>query len=162
MTTLIAARFVAAMYHTCQAVIAKRTGDGTTAIGQIDRAMSISDWAHAVRREYGTIHARFNRNRHGAERAVQQALADDPYYINNLVNLAGIQIELGRYAEAEKHLKQALAINESLHLAHFAMGLIAAAQGQPDEARRAFERCLQLQPDFEPAKAELKRLPSPK
>jgi|GEM_PF-3806680 len=152
--------YVSSMHHACVAWAAKRAKVADRALHDIDAAMAASDLHYSVRREYGVIHTRFNRDREAALRAGLGSLAHDPYYINNLVNVAAVEIDLGRFAKAEKHLRQALTINDELHLAHYALGLIAVAEGRPGDARGAFERTLALSPKFKPARQQLNRLTS--
>ncbi len=150
--------YVRAMWHLNVAWAAKNAGVGEVALREIDGARAACDLPALVRREHGVIHARFNRDRPAALRAVHRALADDPGWINNLVNAAGIEMELGLLADARAHLGQALAVNDELHLAHYGLGQIAQAEGRATEARAAFARCVQLQPDFEPARRQLEVL----
>jgi tetratricopeptide (TPR) repeat protein len=148
-----------AMSHLNVAWAAKGEGIGELALREVDAAMAASELPATVRREYGVVHARFNPDRAAALRAVQRALTCDPHYINNIVNAAGIEMELGALADARVHLEQALATNDELHLAHYGLGQIAAAEGRPQDARAAFERCLQLRPDYEPARRQLDAVP---
>jgi tetratricopeptide (TPR) repeat protein len=150
-------RFLAAMSHTYNAHVAKKQGQGAKAVYEIDQAMAWSDWHYSVRREYGVIHSRFNPNREQALLACRRALADDAHYINNLVNTAGVEMDLGRLLNARDHLEHALRINNKLHLAHYALGLVNLAEGKPDAARASFQACLRVDPGFKPA---LERLTS--
>ena len=143
------------MQHMRNTWVAKRQIDAGRAVAEINEAIEWSDWHHAVRREYGVIHTRFNPDRQVALRACQRALADDPYYINNLVNAAGIEIELGKPAAARHHLEQALHINDRLHLAHYALGLVSEAQGDRTAALAEFRKCLELDPNFQQARARI-------
>jgi tetratricopeptide (TPR) repeat protein len=49
-------------------------------------------------------------------------------------------------ARAREHLQRALAINDSYAAAWFNLGNLAEQQGQRDEARRCFGRCLEIEP----------------
>jgi O-antigen ligase len=157
-STIMNINHVRSMHHTCIAWAAKRANAGGRALHEINAAMAASDLHYSVRREFGVIHARFGLNRAAARQAVLRALADDPHYINNLVNVAGIELDLGRYADARAHLRQALAINDELHLAHYALGMVALAEGRAAEAIRAFDRALAIRPRFKPARQQLDRL----
>ena len=150
--------YLTSMRHLSTAWIAKRAAAGQLALREIDAAVAACNLPYVVRREYGVIHARFNPDREAALRSCRRALAHDPHYINNLVNVAGIEMELGRHRDAKRHLQQALTINDELHLAHHALGLIAVAEEHPDAARTFFERCLELQPGFKPARRQLDQL----
>lgn len=147
-----------AMLHLREATIAKHQGRGEQAIQEVNRALAASELPSVVRREYGVIHARFNRRRDQARQAVLRTLESDSHYINNLVNIAGVELDLHRYAAAKDHLKHALDINEELHLAHFAMGLIHLVESDISGARKSLQRTLELEPDFKPAKDRLDRL----
>jgi Tfp pilus assembly protein PilF len=85
-------------------------------------------------------------------------LRNDPYYINNLVNAAGVEMELGMLATARQRLEKTLAINDELHLAWYALGLIHQRQGRVEAAREAFQACVDIA-DFDLAQAQLRALP---
>ena len=149
---------VSAMAHVQDAWLAKRLGNGSRALAEINRAMASSDLPLEVRREYGVIHSLYNPDREEAAGAVSKALANDPYYINNLVNMAGLYVELGRTVEAKNCLQRVLCINNETHVAHYMMGVVALREERPETAEIAFSNALRLCPDFQPAKLQLRRL----
>jgi Flp pilus assembly protein TadD len=63
----------------------------------------------------------------------------DPESLNNLAWLLN---EVGRYAEAEPHVRQALEMNGADHRLWDTLGLILQKQGRVDDAARAFAEAL--------------------
>jgi hypothetical protein len=151
-------RFGLAMQAMREAWVAKELKQAPVALEQIDKAMAIDDSHFTIRREYGVIHTRFNPDRLEALQACLRALRNDPYYINNLVNAAGVEMELGMLATARQRLEKTLAINDELHLAWYALGLIHQRQGRVEAAREAFQACVDIA-DFDLAQAQLRALP---
>lgn len=150
-----------AMRHLQEAVVAKSRDDAVRALERINLAMEASSLPYAVRREYGVIHAKYNDDREAARECLIASLRHDPNYINNLVNLAGVNMELGRFTEARDQLRKALSINDNVHMAHYALGLIAMEQGDHEAARRSFERVLEIDGNFTPAIQYLAELEQP-
>jgi Flp pilus assembly protein TadD len=63
-----------------------------------------------------------------------------------LVGLASAQIQRREYENAEKSLRQALALNERNAEAHHNLALVLLSRNSLDEACREFERALELRP----------------
>jgi len=154
-SVIVNTRLVKAMRHIRNAMLAKFESDGPQAIDEIDKAIALSDLPYVIRREHGYIHSKFNPDKQKAAQAILKSLEGDEYSINNLVNAAGVEIELGQYAFAEMHLERALEINEEQYMAHYGMGLVKSAKRDFDAARDSFGRCLELRPDFGPARNKL-------
>jgi len=93
----------------------------------------------------------------------QRQVPDDlaPFYQSAKSILTGNQAQ--ELARAEKYmrvyLKQSPEGNEpSLGAAHWRLGLILEKQGHKDQAKQELQEALGLEPSFEPAKKDLKRL----
>lgn len=72
------------------------------------------------------------------------------------LNIANIYMDhLHAPAEAKAHLQKALAANPSYSSAFYNLGNLAEQEGDRDEAKRNFERCLQLDSTNESALARL-------
>jgi Flp pilus assembly protein TadD len=81
-----------------------------------------------------------------AEAKYLDILKLDPKNINTLADLASIQIELGKTAEAEKNLKTALTIETNDDYSLFVLGQLKFHQKSYDEALDALSRAAQLNP----------------
>jgi tetratricopeptide (TPR) repeat protein len=73
---------------------------------------------------------------------------------------------LGRASEVAHRTPQAIAaygraleLDPTRHQVHNQLGILLAVQGRHEEARRHFERALELKPDYAAARANLARLP---
>lgn len=72
------------------------------------------------------------------------------------LNMANIYMDhLGDDAKAREHLVAALAANPRYVQAHFNLGNLAERQGNRQEARDCFEKCLEIEPENEQALARL-------
>jgi arylsulfatase A-like enzyme/Flp pilus assembly protein TadD len=63
-----------------------------------------------------------------------------------------------RLAEAEQAFREAWRLDDTDHRYAFNLGLILQRQGRGDEARPWFEKALQINPEFAPARDELRAL----
>lgn len=59
---------------------------------------------------------------------------------------------MGRYAEAIRHYRESLAAYGDHHVTHFNIGLCHHMEGRFDDAILCFDRCLELDAGYEPAK----------
>lgn len=87
----------------------------------------------------------------------KQAIALDPDYGNPYNDIGVYLIALGRPDEAVPWLKKAMEAKRycCYEFAHFNYGRIMLMKGRVIEARRAFERALQHNPDYLPAQKGL-------
>jgi len=69
--------------------------------------------------------------------------------------LGVVHFQRGELISAEALLRQAAALNDGVAEMHYNLGCVLRAAGQPSEAKRCFERSLQLNPGFEMALARL-------
>jgi len=63
--------------------------------------------------------------------------------------------------EGLERCSAAVAMDPKSATAQYRLGLILAHQGQPDDARRAFEAALAVDPQFAPARQSLQDLQRP-
>ena len=92
------------------------------------------------------------------ERAVtafRRVLEIDPSASPAQVRLAEVLLDLDRPAPAESELLSAVARDPSLAVAHFLLGQIAAAGGDPERAVEHWKRCLELQPEADAVRTPL-------
>jgi Flp pilus assembly protein TadD len=66
--------------------------------------------------------------------------------VASLVNLSMAEARLGRLAEAEAALREAIRVQPREASAHFNLGLLLAERQRPAEARDALRRALELDP----------------
>ncbi len=95
----------------------------------------------------------------------QNALKEMEYLLEKrirnygILSYAGISaLHLGRLDEAERFILEAIEIEPASVEAHFNLGSLYLLKGEREKARRAFERCLSLDPSFRDAGEELEKL----
>ena len=84
----------------------------------------------------------------------------DPDFGNPYNDIGVYLIDLGRPEEAIPWLEQAIASKRycCYQFPHYNLGRVLAAQGKIEEARRSFERALEVDPDYLPALLALLQL----
>ena len=82
-----------------------------------------------------------------AEAKFLELLRQDSTNVDALVTVAAIQLDLKRFAAAEKNLTQAVALAPKDHLSLMALGRLKLGQQKYDEACDLLSRAAQLQPD---------------
>jgi tetratricopeptide (TPR) repeat protein len=88
-------------------------------------------------------------NNHGAARkAFNQAIKFDPYLVNALNNLGAVDCLEKKYNPAVRHLKQALALDESNASAHLNIAEAWVGLGEMDRAMTEYARALELNADI--------------
>ncbi len=78
----------------------------------------------------------------------RQMLDQDADNVVALAEMANAYWHLGRVYQAENYVDKALQLDENYYLAWYNRGLIAFKREHYDEAARAFQRTVDLQPDF--------------
>jgi tetratricopeptide (TPR) repeat protein len=79
--------------------------------------------------------------------AYQQAIQADPKNINNYLALAKLQINSGKYVEAQRNAENATLLNRSNALAQAILGWALAMQGDYLQAEAALNNALSLDPN---------------
>jgi tetratricopeptide (TPR) repeat protein len=79
--------------------------------------------------------------------AYQQAIQADPKNINNYLALAKLQINAGKYVEAQKNAENATLLNRSNALAQAILGWSLAMQGDYLQAEAAINNAISLDPN---------------
>jgi tetratricopeptide (TPR) repeat protein len=88
-----------------------------------------------------------------AEKRVRRAIAQDPAFQGAHNLLSRLQSHRGDSAQAAASALNSLEIDYASALSHLALGLARIGTGEGDEALRAFEKSLQLDPRQEEARA---------
>ncbi len=89
---------------------------------------------------------------------LRAAYAIDPTERAVLVNLATVEVKLGRAAEAIPLYEEALRLGTAdAHIAHNGLGVAFMRQGRVAEAAEQFRAALRLRPDYDFARANLER-----
>jgi len=114
--------------------------------------------------DWGLVHALYARTlalQGDTTRALEQiaeARRYGPRDAPTLASCAIAYVSLGRTAEAEALLREALVLGVDTPTIRFNLGSVLLKQGRPDEAERHFEAALHLDPDFAPARLALNKL----
>jgi tetratricopeptide (TPR) repeat protein len=126
---------------------------------------------YIARQNLGAIYERPDspyRDEEKALAAFQAAVASNPDFAEGYYNLgrlyqkrAQASTDASLIAEAIRCYTRVLELNPSHALAHNNLGLVYFHQGKPGDARREYEAALRLDPNCEPAKANLKLLDAP-
>lgn len=80
----------------------------------------------------------------------------DPYNAHQNLGLA--LFHLKRYAQAEEALRFAISLEPKIEAAYYNLGLVLAAAGRPEDAKRAFRRARDLAPQSPFGQAAVLRL----
>jgi protein O-mannosyl-transferase len=87
-----------------------------------------------------------------------QALMIQPSYDEAYNNLGLLHYQQQDYAKSKAYFESGLSYNSNNPKAYFFLGLIAAAQGQDREAADYFSHTLKLDPNFQEAEENLRRI----
>ncbi|HVU49258.1 MAG TPA: tetratricopeptide repeat protein [Polyangia bacterium] len=85
----------------------------------------------------------------------QKASELDPKYLQARLNKASVYLDCGDYKHAHEELLEAVRIDPNDAEAQVALGVAARGDGKLDEARRAYERALDIEDDYAPALFDL-------
>ena len=90
----------------------------------------------------------------------KKAIALDPDFGNPYNDIGAYLIEQGRHGEAVEWLDKAIRSKRyaSYHYPHYNLGRVYMAQDQLNDARRCFQRALELAPDYALAREALEQL----
>ncbi len=87
----------------------------------------------------------FGAKRYSATREVLEIILDDsPGHVPSLCNLGIVNLQTGDHMKAEENFRTAVAMREENPYAHYGLGATLLNQNRIEEARAAFERCIQL------------------
>jgi tetratricopeptide (TPR) repeat protein len=84
----------------------------------------------------------------GAADLQLKALELDPKLTQAHINLIALYGRLGDPAKAEKHYREAIAVNPNAHEAYYNFGVLCYQSKRRDEARAAFEKALAINPGY--------------
>jgi tetratricopeptide (TPR) repeat protein len=90
--------------------------------------------------------------------AYREALEADATHVRAAAQGARASLQLGDLAAARALAEAALQAGPRTGVAHEALGLVLESEGSRKEARKAFERALELDPRLQTAKERLKKL----
>lgn len=103
----------------------------------------------------------FDNNLEAAEEAYTKAIEARPEGIHELASRALVRLSLGRVAEAQKDVGQARRLNNMSRtkqpLVYYATGQLELKREKFAEAAQAFEKMLEFEPDYLPARYYLAR-----
>jgi len=96
--------------------------------------------------EEGRLEEAVRLCREALEALAEEAGTDTRHRLHH--NLAVLLHRLGRFEEADRHLNEALALEEGVAESHFLRGLMRVARGETASAVEAFSRALSLRPGW--------------
>ncbi len=105
----------------------------------------------------GLMNHRGNHNE--AVTWMEKAIALDPKLADAHYNLAMCYETLGRISEAEAEYRICTQLNPRDVAAWMDLGMLMRRQGKNTEAKQLFNKALEIDPSFEPARAQLQSLP---
>jgi tetratricopeptide (TPR) repeat protein len=105
-----------------------------------------------VANELGRLYSGFRRWK-DAERMFRIAAANLPGEVVPIVNLAELQISLGRFDEAEKTIARAMDINDRAAEPYHELSVLERERGRTAASRRALKRAIALATDEREARA---------
>ena len=89
------------------------------------------------------------------EAYLKKTVAINPNFHDGWLDLARIEINRASYDNALSYLGIAKYIDENDYRYYYYLGLLLKGKGLTDDAKKNFETCLNINPDYEPAKKEL-------
>ncbi len=124
----------------CEAAIRIDPNYAEAHAGLADAAL-VRGWYQSLEgmKEIGVLYTR-------AREAANRALAIDPMLAEPHAALGALNMNEGRFEEAEREFQAALRLNPSYSYAHHWRGHLLAASGRLDEAVAAMERATQIDP----------------
>ena len=142
-----------------QASVALSRGEYVVAAARFVEVLTLAP--RAVEAYGGLAEAEFRRgNIDGAVAAYRSWLAVYPYtYVPALYReVALIELRGGRLVDARRDLEQAVMLDPADWLAFHFLGHAHRRLGNREDARTAWRRVIALQPNYEPAHEQLRRL----
>lgn len=105
----------------------------------------------------GAVYRRLGRNQDAIDHA-ERAVQINPRYVNALILLAQLYGQTDRWAAGLERLEQAVRAGGNCPDVHFLIGQLCQNGGQPDRARQAYQRALDLKQDYQAAREALDAL----
>jgi len=140
-------RLDAALYFQL-GVTAERTGDIPAAVRAFEQCLKLDPHFHPAQNYLGYMWAERGENLDRARQLIQQAVQADPNNSAYLDSMAWVLFRLGQPDQALPWMEKALQTMEEPDPTLFDhYGDILAALGRMEEARRAWQRALELDPD---------------
>jgi Tfp pilus assembly protein PilF len=133
-------------------------GDYDMAVELYKRSLDLHPTAEAYTFLGWTYHHQGKTDKAIAE--CKKAIALDPDFGNPYNDIGAYLIEQGRHHEAVEWLEKAIRSKRyaSYHYPHYNLGRVCLAQDRLNDARRCFERALELAPDYTLAREALKQV----
>ncbi|MCS7090501.1 MAG: tetratricopeptide repeat protein [Verrucomicrobiota bacterium] len=140
-------RLTAALYFQL-GVTAERTGDIPGAVRAFERCLALDPGFHPAQNYLGYMWAERGENLDRARKLIEEAVRADPRNSAYLDSMAWVLFQLGQPAEALPWMERALEhMDEPDATLWDHYGDILAALGRMEEARQAWKRALQLEPE---------------
>ncbi len=147
--------YAKAHYHIARALIR---------MNRIDEAVLHAAEAVELIPDNGSAHRTLGRvqrlqgDLNGAIESFQKACELEPEVAWNFNNLGFVYIEMSRFEDAKEVLQEAVRLDDSQYVMFNNLGVACMQSDDAEGAMSAFEKVLELKPDFEPAKKHLEML----
>ena len=126
------------------------------ATAHFEDALSLVDDNVRYRHQYGIALYRSGRI-DDAITQLEQVTTQEPIFLQPYVSLGIAYRKKGDFAEAEATYRRAILVSERYPFIWYNLGNVLVDQGRQSEARAAFEKALELKPDFAAAADGVKR-----
>lgn len=145
-----------AQIYTALGVAYLQQGQTRAAVQEFNKAIEIDSRAADAHSALGLAYQQLNQPELAAK-AFREALDISPHAPGILNNYGAFLLSQGKYGEAEKALRQALAdpLYPTPQFAYLNLAKVHAARGDQQQARADLNRALEIQPNFAPALLQL-------
>jgi Flp pilus assembly protein TadD len=123
-----------------------QTHQGLQAESSLVKALEIEDRMPRVQYLLGVLYAKTNRA-NLAEKPLSRFADLDPKNPDAHFELARVCFALKRFPDAEMHARRSIELNETNTGVHTVLGYALLRQNKPEEAKRAFEQFVRLDPN---------------
>jgi len=150
-------RYIAADRIQVAAQQAFRT-DCPTALKRIDQAYQSFPYHYRVRQRRAIFHYTCDPNRQRSLDITLKLMAQEPYYLNNLINLLPLADELRRFDLIQEGAIRLLQAYPALPIGYHAIGMFFTRQGKLSDAISWFALALEHDQDYQPSFDMIKEL----
>jgi len=143
-------------------VTAERTGDFDAAVRHFETCLRLDPNFHPAQNYLGYMWAERGQNLERARELIEKAVQAEPRNSAYLDSMAWVLFQLGRPDQALPWMERALEHMEEPDATLYEhLGDILAALGRLDEARRAWQRALEIEPHNQTVRQKLHTPPAP-
>ena len=137
----------------------ERAGKFEQAVAALRRVLARNPHDASTLNYLGYMYAERGTNLDEALRMITQAVAQEPKNAAYLDSMGWVLYRLRRYAEAKRHLLEAIQYEQQSAVIYEHLGDVSDALGQRNEARTYWQQALRLDPGNSEVQAKLDKLP---